>query len=138
MEPFEIQTPGVDVKELMREIQERVEEKKAQGIYNQYSLDRVTKLELESIKDETEYLQWLLKVANHSWDVNIGDPQIVSKGGIFGKPEVWLKKIIWHLLKFYTYRLFSQQKEFNSQVAMALGLLSKRIEKLEEKSGGKK
>lgn len=133
METFEIKTPGVDVKKIMGEIHERIEEKKNQGVYNQYNLDRVTKLEIENIKGDVEYLHWLMKVLNQSWDVNIGDPQIVNKGGLLGKPEMWLKKVIWQLLKFYTYRLFSQQKEFNSQVVMALGLVSKRIEQLEEK-----
>ncbi len=133
METFEIKTPGIDVREIMREIQERIEEKKKQGVYNRYNLDRVTKLEIENIKGDVEYLQWLMKVLNQSWDVNIGDPQIVNKGGLLGKPEVWLKKIIWHLMKFYTFRLFSQQKEFNSQVVMALGLVAKRVQQLEEK-----
>lgn len=133
METFEIKTPGVDVKELMRQIEERIAEKKAQGIYEKYNLKNVAQLEMENVKDETEYLQWLLKVLDRSWDINIGDPQIVNKGGLFGKPQVWLKKIIWQLMKFYTYRLFSQQKEFNSQAVIALGLLSKRIEKLEER-----
>ena len=133
METFEIKTPGVDVKKIMSDIQKQIEEKKEQGVYNQYNLDRVTKLEIENIKGDVEYLQWLLKVLNQSWDINIGDPQIVNKGGVLGKPVVWLKKSIWHLLKFYTYRLFSQQKEFNSQVVMAVGLLAKRIDQLEEK-----
>jgi len=133
VETFEIKTPGVDVKEIMADIQKRIDEKKEQGVYNQYNLDRVTKLEIENIKGDVEYLQWLLKVLNQSWDVNIGDPQIVNKGGLLGKPAVLLKKTIWSLLKFYTYRLFSQQKEFNSQVVMAVGLLAKRIDQLEKK-----
>lgn len=136
METFEIKTPGVDVKKIMGEIKEQIEDKKVQGIYDRYNLDRVTKLEIENIKGDVEYLQWLMKVMNQSWDVNIGDPQIVNKGGMFGKAEVLLKKVIWHLLKFYTYRLFSQQKEFNSQVVMALGLMNKRLEKLEGKGEG--
>lgn len=133
METFEIKTPGVDVKKIMEDIQKQIEEKKEQGVYNQYNLDRVTKLEIENIKGDVEYLQWLLKVLNVSWDINIGDPQIVNKGGLLGKPVLWLKKSIWQLLKFYTYRLFSQQKEFNSQVVMAVGLLAKRIDQLEKK-----
>ena len=133
METFEINTPGVNTKEIMRQIDATVEEKRSQGIYDKYQLKQVAQLEMENVKDETEYLQWLLKVLDRSWDVNIGDPLIVNKGGLFGKPEVWLKKIIWNLLKFYTYRLFSQQKEFNSQAVIALGLLNKRVEKLEER-----
>jgi len=133
VETFEIKTPGVDVKKIMEDIQKQIDEKKEQGVYNQYNLDRVTKLEIENIKGDAEYLQWLLKVLNQSWDINIGDPQIVNKGGMLGKPVLWLKKIIWQLLKFYTYRLFSQQKEFNSQVVMAIGLLAKRIDQLEQK-----
>lgn len=133
METFEIKSSEVDIKAIMKDIETRVAEKKAQGVYNQYNLDRVTKLEIDNIKSDLEYLEWLLKVVNQSWDINIGDPQIVSKGGLLGKPVVWLKKIIWQMLKFYTYRLFSQQKEFNSQVVMGLGLLAKRVEKLEEK-----
>ena len=39
-----------------------------------------------------------------------------------------LKKLIWKLLKFYTYRLFSQQKEFNCQVVNAITSLNKRWE----------
>jgi len=133
VETFEIKTPGVNVREVMKEIQDRVAQKKASGVYNQYNFEKITHLEMENIKDDVEYLQWLFKVINQSWDINIGDPQIVNKGGLLGKPIVLLKKVIWQLLKFYTYRLFSQQREFNSQVVMALGLLTKRIEKLEEK-----
>jgi len=132
-EIFEIGAEGVDVKKIMAEIEERVARKKEAGIYDCYDLSRIETLELSKIKSEAEYLNYLMKVIQQTWDIDIGDFPIYSKGGIFGKPAVMFKKIIWKLLKFYTYRLFSQQKEFNCQVANAISSLKSKIDELARK-----
>ncbi|MEJ2745536.1 MAG: hypothetical protein P8123_07635 [bacterium] len=125
---FQIGADGVDVKKIMQEIDERVARKRAAGVYDKYDLSRIAALELSSVKSEADFLDYSLKVIQQTWDVDIGDFPIYSKGGILGAPAVWLKKAIWKMLKFYTYRLFSQQKEFNCQVANAICSLKARMD----------
>ena len=125
---FQIGADGVDVKKIMQEIEERVARKKAAGVYDKYDLSRIAALELSSVKSEADFLDYSLKVIQHNFYIDIGYFQIYSKGGILGAPAVWLKKTIWKMLKFYTYRLFSQQKEFNCQVANAICSLKAKVD----------
>ena len=78
---------------------------------------------------EQEFLQYYLRLIQSTCDINIGDFEIVNKGGFLGKPVVALKKVLWKLLKFYTYRLFSQQKEFNCQTVNTIISLQKKLDK---------
>jgi hypothetical protein len=125
---FEIGANGVDVKRVMRDIEERVARKKRAGVYDRYDLSRIASLELKNVKSEADFLDYSLKVIQQTWDIDIGDFPIYSKGGLLGKPFVLLKKTIWKLLKFYTYRLFSQQKEFNCQITNAITSLNRKLD----------
>jgi hypothetical protein len=125
---FEIGADGVDVKRVMRDIEERVARKKRAGVYDRYDLSRIASLELKNVKSEADFLDYSLKVIQQTWDIDIGDFSIYSKGGLLGKPFVLLKKTIWKLLKFYTYRLFSQQKEFNCQITNAITSLNRKLD----------
>ena len=125
---FEIGADGVDVGKVLREIDERVERKRSAGVYDRYDLSRIASLELANVKSEADFLDYSLRVIQQTWDIDLGDFPIYSKGGLIGRPAVLLKKLIWKLLKFYTYRLFSQQKEFNCQVVNAITSLNKRWE----------
>jgi len=133
-EIFEIGADGVDVKKVMAEIEERVARKREAGIYDRYDLSRIETLELSKIKSEAEYLDYLIRVIQQTWDIDVGDFPIYSKGGVLGAPAAYLKKAVWKLLKFYTYRLFSQQKEFNCQLANAISSLKSRIDELSERA----
>ncbi len=137
---FEIGADGVDVAAIQREIEDRVARKKEAGVYDRYDLSRVAALELGGVKSEADFLEYSLKVVQQAWDIDIGDFPICSKGGLLGAPAVLLKKSIWKLLKFYTYRLFSQQKEFNCQVVNAVVSLNRKIdaELAKLKGGGEK
>lgn len=127
-EIFEIKSEGIDVKEIMNEIEKRVEEKKQQGVYDKYNLEAITELKIEELKEEREFLDYYLRALKRSWDVDINDFEILPKGGILGRPLVLFKKLIWKCLKFYTYRLFSQQREFNSQVVAVLEGINKKVD----------
>ena len=74
---------------------------------------------------------------NKSWEIDINDFEIVNKGGIKGRIEVIVKKVIWKLMKFYTYRMFSQQREFNIQVVTALSGMLDRINAIESRLDNK-
>ena len=117
---YRITAPALDAEALVREVRERVRRKEDEGAYRDYDTEGVTALDYEKDLGEEDFLRYHLQVVERLSDVNYGDFDIVSKGGPFGRLEVLLKKTIWKLLRFYTYRLFSQQREFDCQVAEAL------------------
>jgi hypothetical protein len=129
---FSVSVENLDVEEIVRAVKERVEKKKAAGVYDRYNLVGVTKLEVSQAKSEEDFLRYHLKALRKSWEIDIGDFEIPSKGGLLGRPAVWLKKAIWFLLKFYTFRLFTQQRDFNLQVVNTLQALNAKIEKLSQ------
>jgi len=117
---FEVSAPAVDAEALVRKIREEVRRKRESGAYGDYDLSGLAELDYEKDLKEEDFLRYYLQVVERLADVNYGDFEIVSKGGPFGRVEVLLKKVIWKVLRFYTYRLFSQQREFDCQVAEAL------------------
>lgn len=128
-----ISSQGIDVDKIMREIKERVETKKKEGVYNKYNLEQLVIKDAEQLKTEKDFLNYYMELIQHTCDINIGDFDIPSKGGMFGKPVAKFKRVVWVLLRFYTYRLFSQQKEFNFQLVNTIMSLNKRIDELEKK-----
>jgi hypothetical protein len=117
---FGLTAPALDAEALVGRIRDRVEEKRRSGSYEGYDLEGIAALDFEKELSEEDFLRYYLQVVERLSDVNYGDFEIVPKGGPFGRIEVLLKKTIWKLLRFYTYRLFSQQREFDCQVAEAL------------------
>lgn len=116
-EVFKIESRAIDVEDLMKKIQSRVESKEKSGTYDLFNLENLPQLELSDIKNEEDMLKYSLKVIQRSCEINIGDYPIVQDGkGFIPAIEVVVKKVIWKLLRFYTFRMFSQQKEFNHQV----------------------
>lgn len=123
----------IDIDKIMEEVKRRVEEKRKLGVYDKYNLEGLAAKDITELETEKDFLNYYLELIQHTCDVNIGDFEIPSKGGIFGKPVAKLKRLIWIMLRFYTYRLFSQQKEFNFQLVNTIMSLNKRIEELEKK-----
>ena len=52
---FTISADGIDVQKIMEKIRERVEKKRAAGVYDKYNLDKVTRLEVAEAKRLTQY-----------------------------------------------------------------------------------
>ena len=125
----EIQTPGVDVENVMALIRERVEEKRRAGVYDRYNLSAIRSMELENLRSDEAYLDYYLKTIWRAADVDLGDFPIPSKTRYVGGLVVALKKIIWKLLKFYTFRLFSQQKDFNVKMASIADGLNRKLDR---------
>ena len=130
---MKIQAQGIDIDKIMDGIKATIEKKKREGVYDKYNLDQLVVKDIEQLKTEKDFLDYYLELIQHTCDIDIGDFEIPSKGGIFGKPMAKFKRIIWVMLRFYTYRLFSQQKEFNFQLVNTIMSLNKRINELEEK-----
>jgi hypothetical protein len=136
-EPFEIRADGVDVAAVMEEIRRTVEAKKAAGAYDDPRIARAERLNVDRLKDEDAFVDFYLESLHHIFLVDINDFPIRTHRGILGAPIVLLKKTIWKLLKFYTYRLFTQQNQINGQMVGAVdGLnrkVNRRLERIEER-----
>ena len=124
--PIEIGAPGFDVEKLMQEIEARVEAKANQGVYADARIARAERTNLLNLKDDEEFLGFFLRCLREAAFVDINDFAIHEKRGALAPALVALKKVIWKLLKFYTYRLWSQQNTIN-------GLLVTGIESLDDK-----
>ncbi|MBI1870765.1 MAG: hypothetical protein HYS07_06205 [Chlamydiae bacterium] len=122
---FKVGAEGIDVEKIMQQIRARIEEKKKAGVYEKYDLSGISRLELENMTKEEEFLNYYTEILQRTCDIDISDFPIINEGGFLGRIEVLVKKILWKLLKFYTYRLFAQQKEFNCQVTNAFLSLRK-------------
>ncbi len=127
---FEITTEGVDTDEIMRVIRARIEQKRKAGVYDRYNLTGITKLEVAEAKSEEDFLRYSLKMLQRTHEIDIADFPIPSKGGPFGWLEVIVKKALWYLLKFYTWRMWTQQREFNAQLVNTLRALNRKIDGL--------
>lgn len=134
---FKIETSGVDAERIVAEIQATVARKMAEGAYSDPRIARAERLNLANLKSEEQFLTFYLDCLREAVFVDISDFEIVERRARFSGALVMLKKVIWKLLKFYTYRLWSQQNQVNGLLlAAAEGIhasAQERIHKLEER-----
>ncbi len=123
--PVEINAPGVDVAKIMAEIEEAVARKAANGAYADARIARAERTNLLNLRNDEEFLAFYLRSLREAAFVDINDFDIRERRSALAPLLVALKKVIWKLLKFYTYRLWSQQNTVN-------GLLVTGVESLEE------
>jgi len=124
---FEIGATGVDAAKIVDTIRETVAVKMRQGVYTDAHVAKAEKTNLENLRDEEEFHAFYLECLRDAVSVDISDFDILERRLRFSSLFVALKKTIWKLLKFYTYRLWSQQNLVN-------GLLLSAVEGTENKS----
>ena len=123
---IEIGAPGFDTEKLMQEIEARVAAKADRGVYADARIARAERTNLLNLKDDEEFIGFYLKCLREAAFVDINDFVIREKRSALAPALLALKKVIWKLLKFYTYRLWSQQNTIN-------GLMVTGLESLDEK-----
>ena len=123
---FKIGAPGVDTERIVREIQETVSEKVKRGVYNDARVARAERTNLTNLRNQDQFLEFYLQCLSDAAFVDISDFDIRERRRRFAPLLVGFKKAVWKLLKFYTYRLWSQQNQVN-------GLFVTAIEGLDEK-----
>ena len=124
--PFSIGAGGVDTEKIMAEIKARVADKTARGAYRDLRVAQAEKANLVNLSDDESFLKYYLECLRGAVFVDINDFEIREHRRFGSALLVAFKKIIWNLLKFYTYRLWSQQNQVN-------GLLVTAVESLDEK-----
>ena len=144
---FEIGADGVDAEKIVREIQETVARKSDDGAYADARIARAERANLANLRDDEEFLGYYLKSLREAAFVDINDYEIRERRASALAPAlVKLKTSIWKMLKFYTYRLWSQQNQVNGLMVTAIdsafqnyekhiARLEKRIAELEKRAG---
>jgi len=117
---------GIDVDRIVADLQARVAEKRRQGAYNEARIARAEKHNLLNLKDDDEFLDHYLTCLRQIVQVDINDFEIFERRARLAPLLVKLKQGIWKLLRFYTYRLWSQQNETNALLLAALEMLNTR------------
>ena len=110
---FEVGAQGVDVERIVADIREKVAARMRNGEYPDPAISRAELANLANLRNEDEFLDFYLNCLRDSCYVDINDFEIVERRAIFRRGSIALKKSIWKLLKFYTYRLWSQQNQIN-------------------------
>jgi hypothetical protein len=134
---FDIGAAGVDTAKIVADIRATVADKMARGVYTDPRVARAERMNLLNLRNEENFLSFYLECLRDSVFVDINDFEIVERRRSFGSLLVAFKRGIWGLLKFYTYRLWSQQNQVNGLLLAAIeGVESKyrdRIKELEDK-----
>ncbi len=125
-ESITIGAEGVDVEQLMADIRRTVAEKTAAGAYADPRIARAERHNLQNLS-KREFLDFYLNSLREAMFVDINDFDIVERRKYLSGVLRGLKRSIWSLLKFYTYRLWTQQNQIN-------GLLFATIEAIEERN----
>lgn len=128
-ELFEVGAPGVDTEKLVNEIRETVTRKAAEGAYADARVARAERHNLVNFKDGDEFLGYYLNALRDAALVDINDFEIRERrSGAMAPMLVKLKKTIWSLLKFYTYRMWSQQNGVNGMLVTGIESLNEKYE----------
>jgi hypothetical protein len=123
---FEIGAPGVDTGRIVAEIRETVARKTREGAYSDPRIARAERANLMNLRHEDEFLPFYLECLKDAVFVDINDFDIHERRQRFSRALVALKRTIWKLLKFYTYRLWSQQNQVNGLLLTAVDSLESR------------
>ena len=126
-----ISAPGMDTGPRIRAIYRTAEEKKESGVYKAAGLEDLESRSPLSFRNSESFLSFYLENLRENAFVDICDFEIIERRSRFKKPLVRLKRFIWAMLRFYTYRLWSQQNQINGLLlAAAEGIHEQQIEKI--------
>jgi len=123
---FEIGADGINTGKIVAEIQAAVSEKIKNGAYTDARIARAERTNIANLKNEENFLKFYLECLNDAIQVDINDFEIHERRTLFSGLLVSLKKLIWKLLKFYTYRLWSQQNQTNAIFLSAVESMEER------------
>lgn len=123
---FSIGAAGVDAEAIVTAIGARVAEKKARGDYDDLTAAMAERFNFDEIKDDDEFLPLYLQSLQQAISVDIGDFEITERRARLSSVLIRFKKTIWSLLKFYTYRLWSQQNQVNALLLNTLESIESR------------
>lgn len=117
---FELGADGIDVATVTAEIHAAVDARIAAGEYADARLARAERMNLLPFGESGAGLGYYLRCLRDGVEVDISDFEIRERRVRLAPLLIRLKRGIWNLLKFYTYRLWSQQNQINSLLAAGM------------------
>ncbi len=143
---FTVGAPGVDVDAIVEQVRARVAEKKSRNEYADARIAQAERANLEHLRNDEDFLAFYLECLRDAVFVDVNDFEILERRAWFARGFAGLKRIIWKSLKFYTYRMWSQQNQVNGLLLSAVdsiesryrdrtAALEARIDALEKKLG---
>jgi len=134
---FSIDAEGIDAEKIMAEIKASIADKAARGLYRDMRIAQAERANLVNLGNDENFLKYYIECLRNAVFVDINDFEIREKRRLGAFLLVAFKRIVWNLLKFYTYRLWSQQNQINGLLVTAIESLDAkyrgRIEALERK-----
>lgn len=119
-EPFHIGAEGVDAEALVRDLREAVDQKVRDGLLPDPAVARAERHNLAYLRDQDSLMEYYMACLREAVYVDINDFEIRERRRFGARPLKALKTAIWKLLKFYTYRLWSQQNQANGLLVAAV------------------
>jgi len=120
---------GIDVHRIEEQILASVAEKRARGVYDDAAVARAERNNLLTLKDDESFMERYLLCLRQIVPVDINDFEILERRSRLAPLSKAVKKTIWKLLKFYTYRLWSQQNQTNDVLLAAIEIMDRRHKK---------
>ena len=121
-----IGAPGLDVDRLVADLQATVDRKVRDGVYADARVARAEKTNLVHLRGSDDFLTFYLTCLRDAVFVDISDFEIRERRRFLGPLLVAFKKVVWKLLKFYTFRLWSQQNQTNALLLAAVEIMETR------------
>lgn len=132
--PFRIHGDGVDVVEIMRQIRERIKEKKEKGIYTDEEIEELSELKIQTFAEaseiDSELLRRLLE-PNHGWNISSGYRISTHRPGLKGKIIVFLKKLVRPFVRLYTDHIVDRQAQLNLYMVYLVHNLTRELTRLQ-------
>lgn len=110
---LEIHEPQVDVERVAAEIRTSLARKKEAGAYADPIVGLAERFNPDALRNNDDFLRYYLESLREMVFVDINDYDIVEKRSRFRGILRRFKQVLWAMLKFYTYRLWSQQNRIN-------------------------
>lgn len=126
---IEIRAPGADTAAIMAEIRDAVARRAEDGVYDDTRIAKAERTNLINLRDDANFLSFYLAALREGAVVDINDFDIRERRAKFSSLLIRLKKTIWNLLKFYTFRLWSQQNSVNGLLVTGLESLHEQQQK---------
>lgn len=123
---IQIGADGIDVHALVEQILDTVADKRARGVYDDDVVARAERNNLLLLQDDAQFMEQYLTCLRQIVPVDINDFDIVEKRGALAPVSLLVKKSLWKLLKFYTYRLWSQQNQTNAVLLAAIEIMNRK------------
>ena len=107
---------AVDVSAIVASVRERVRRKMEAGEYADPRIAQTERHNLANLVNADEFFDYYVECMRETVQVDINDFEIKERRQRFSFLLILFKRIVWNLLKYYTYLIWSQQNKVNAML----------------------